>query len=97
MAKRNFIVYDKDYNILNEGDIVIFADTNGTLHKREITSIVAKYVIPTDIPQCDNIKYSVNGIGIKREPTDTLLYIDMGDYATPCVVSSRKTYKYFKK
>ena len=96
MAKRKYVVYDSDYNILNEGDTVIFNDANGSLQKGKITTIFAKYVFPTEFPQCDEIRYSK--IGLKDiEPTDVMLYIEIGEYLTPCVVSSRQTYKYFKK
>jgi hypothetical protein len=97
MAKRNYVAYDKDYNELQDGDIVIFSDTEGTLHKKAIDKIVAKYVIPTDIPQCEEVRYSEKGLNEKRQPSDILLYIKMGSYLTPCVVSAKNTYKYFPK
>jgi hypothetical protein len=96
MVKRNYVAYDSDYNILNEGDTVIFNNANGVLQTGKITTIFANYVFPTEFPQCDEIRYSKRGLkGI--EPTDVMLYIEIGEYLAPCVVSSRKTYKYFKK
>jgi hypothetical protein len=93
MSKRNFHATDKNYKTLVEGDIVVFADTNGILHQKPITTIIAKYVIPTDVPQCDEVRYSKSGIGMKRQPTDVLLHFDMGKYHTPVIVSARNTFK----
>ena len=84
--------YDKERKHLKIGDKVIFPDTEGHLHCRPITDIICKYVNNWDYGLTE-VKYSRTHID-GNEPDEILLYFDMGDYATPVIINSEKTFKY---
>ena len=88
---KNPEAYDKKGNQIKKGDKVIFSDTEGHLHCRHVTDIICKYVNNWDYGLTD-VKYSRELIDGK-DPDETLLYFDMGGYATPVIVNSKNTFK----